>query len=373
MTPIAGRLSRRSLLAMPFVAAMAGSARAAVRITDALGRTVELPRPPERIVVAFYLEEFTAIGGPAGWDRVAGLRKHQWVVNRAASYRRFAAAIPRLETLPDVGAGEEKLLIAEKVFAAKPDLMILPAWAPVSDRDQFSPLDAAGIPYILVDYNSQKVESHVASTLAIGAAIGAEVRARELADLYREKVADTIRRSQQAGRRPKTYIEIGWLGATEFGNTYKNTMWGRMLDMIGADNVANAAMPAPSGFNPIAPEAILAASPEHVFITGSSWSNRPSAVQLGYDVDVETARRSLRPYVDRPGWRDLPAVRAGNVYTVEHSLVRSITDWVSLQYLAKQLYPDQFRDVDPEASLRQFHERFLPVSFSGTWMTRLGA
>ncbi|MBK9080839.1 MAG: ABC transporter substrate-binding protein [Rhizobiales bacterium] len=375
MSSSASHWTRRRALALPlaatFVATGATPSRAARVITDALGRTVELPGPARRIVVAFYLEEFTAIAGAAGWEQAVGFRKHQWAVNRAKTYRRFAAAIPRLDALPDVGAGEEKLLIAEKVLAEKPDLIIAPPWALGANRAEFAPLEASGIPFIVVDYNAQTLDKHVASTLAIGQAVGAEDRAQALADLYRAKMADILARAKSANRKPKTYIEIGWLGAGEFGSTYKNTMWGRLLDMIGADNVANAAMPAASGFQPIAPEAILAARPEHIFITGSSWAGRPNAVQLGYDVDLATARATLKPYLARPGWADLPAVKDGNVYTVEHSLIRSLTDWISLQFIAKQLYPAEFADVDPVASLRDFHARFLPVAFAGTWMARL--
>lgn len=366
------RISRREVLALPMVAAMGSRAWASeIRITDAVGRTIVLPKPAERIVVAFYLEEFTAIGGREGWERVVGFRKHQWAVNRAATYRHYVDAIPRLDSLPDLGAGENSLLVAEKVLAARPDLLIVPPWALAANREEFAPLEAAGIPYIVADYNSQSLEKHVASTVAIGQAIGAQTRAQELAELYRTKMADTVARAARAGRSPRVYVEIGWLGAGEFGSTYKNTMWGRLIDSVGADNIANAAMTAPAGFNPIAPERVLAAQPEFIFITGSSWANRPHAVQLGYDVDPETARRTLRPYLDRPGWRGLPAVRDGHVYTVEHSLIRSLTDWISLQFIAKQLYPETFADIDPIAALRDFHERFLPVRYGGTWMLRL--
>lgn len=365
--------SRREAMALGAFLCLSGTAKGAVSITDVLGRKVDLPRAPQRIIVAFYLEEFTAIGGAAGWERVAGFRKHQWAVNRANTYRHFVQAIPRLDALPDVGAGEGKLLIAEKALAERPDLVIVPPWALTTDRDQLQPLEAAGIPYIVVDYNAQSIEKHVASTLAIGKAIGAEARAEEIAQLYTRRMAEIRERAMNATSRPKIYIEIGWLGAGEFGSTYKNTMWGRHIDFIGAVNIANDAMPGASGFNPIAPEKILAANPDHIFITGSSWADRPHAVRLGYDVDEKTARDTLRPYIGRPGWSELQAVKKARVYTVEHSLIRSLTDWISLQYIAKQIYPEQFKDIDPEISLREFHERFLPVKYRGTWFASLGA
>jgi ABC-type Fe3+-hydroxamate transport system substrate-binding protein len=253
----------------------------------------------------------------------------------------------------------------------RPDLLIVPSWY-VNERGQLlAPLQAAGVPVVAVDYNSQDPERHVSSTLAIGAAIGMEERARRLATLYRDKITEITALAAKAGRRPKVYIEIGMNGPDVFGNTYRNTMWGRMIDLIGAENIANSAIP--SGFAPMAAEQVLAARPDFIFITGSSWANQPRAVRLGYDVDLAAARASLAQYLSRAGWSELPAVKSGNVFTIEHTLTRSLMDWISLQYIAKQLYPEFFANTDPEQALRDYHAEFLPVAYSGTWMARLSS
>ena len=255
------------------------------------------------------------------------------------------------------------------MLALKPDLLIVPPWALSAHAAQMAPIHAAGIPVMVVDYNAQSPEKHVTSTVAIGTAIGAIERAKELSELYLARLNDTTARAKKAGRSPKVYIELGMGGPGVVGNSYSATMWGRIVDLIGATNIANGAIP--SGFNPMAPEKVLAALPDFIFITGSSWANQPNAVRLGYDVDLETARASLRPYLQRPGWETLPAVKSGNVFTIEHSLTRSLMDWISMQYIAKQLYPDEFSDVEPEKALREFHRRYLPVAYEGTWMARL--
>lgn len=78
-------MPRRAFLILPIAAALPGRARAAaLSITDALGRTIALKAPAERIVVGFNFEEFTAVSGPAGWDRVVGFDRHQWENNRRA-------------------------------------------------------------------------------------------------------------------------------------------------------------------------------------------------------------------------------------------------------------------------------------------------
>ena len=61
MTP---NLSRRSALLLPLATALPGRARAALApFSDALGRTVALAARPERIVISFNFEEFTAVAG----------------------------------------------------------------------------------------------------------------------------------------------------------------------------------------------------------------------------------------------------------------------------------------------------------------------
>jgi iron complex transport system substrate-binding protein len=82
----------------------------------------------------------------------------------------------------------------------------------------------------------------------------------------------------------------------------------------------------------------------------------------------ETTRANLAPYAQRPGWAGLSAIRAGELHALEHGLARTLFDDTALLYMAKRFYPGAFEGDDPVASLADYHTRFLPVSFSGTWM-----
>ena len=42
-----------------------------------------------------------------------------------------------------------------------------------------------------------------------------------------------------------------------------------------------------------------------------------------------------------------------------------------VQQFAKWNYPEEFADVDPEATLRTYHEKFLPIAYSGTFWISL--
>lgn len=364
------RLTRRHALGLAASLAVPSVAAAApLTATDTLGRTITLPAPAERIVLGFNYEEYTAIAGPAGWDRVVGFARALWADWRPATFARYMAPIPRLAALPDVGNTEDGTFSLEKVLALRPDLVVMAEWSFRSLGEAVRQLEALGVPVLVIDYNAQLPERHVASTLALGRVTGNDARAGRLAALYLEKLADIQRRARQAGSRPKVYVELGQGGAGTIGNTYWQGMWGRILDLIGAENIAAGHIP--KAWGPLNPEFVLAADPDAVFIAGSSWVGRPAAVLTGYDVPVETTRARLAPYAQRDGWAKLTAIRQGQLHAIEHGLCRALFDYTAMYYLAKQIFPGPFADIDPVDELRRYHEAFLPVRFEGTWMARL--
>jgi len=177
-----------------------------------------------------------------------------------------------------------------------------------------------------------------------------------------------IRRRTEGLPRPKVYVENGSGGPGKIGNSYSGAMWGSMVGTAGGANIADGRIP--SGWSPMQPEYVLAAAPEHLFILGASWTSAADAARAGFGVDEAQARGSVAPYRTRPGWDALPAVRSGGLHVIETSQARSLWGWAGMQYMAKAMHPDRFADVDPVASLRRYHEQYLPVSFEGCWMAR---
>lgn len=79
----------------------------------------------------------------------------------------------------------------------------------------------------------------------------------------------------------------------------------------------------------------------------------------------------MQTYAQRPGWSELNAVKNGRMYALYHDLSRHIFDFAGLQFFAKTIHPDLFDDLDPDAALREFHEKFYPVEYTGTWFLGL--
>lgn len=342
-----------------------------VQVVDAIGRIVKIETPVRRVIVNFNFEEFTAVAGTEGWSRVVGISRSLWEGWRPAIWQRYAAVIPNLKDQPEIGNTEDGNFSAEKIIALRPDVMFMAHWTWTALTTAREQIEKAGIPIVVIDYNAQTLERHMASTRALGIVMGQAARGEELAKLYERETLDTMTRIARAqakpgGRKAKVLVELARDGADAIGNSYAGTMWGKILDTIGAENIANGKLQGPWG--PLNAEYVIATDPDFVFLAGSSWVNRPKAVRLGYDTDEATTRRSLESYAQRPGWSGMRAVRAGEIHAIEHGLGRSLMDFAATQYIAKRLYPEAFKDVDPIASLRSYHERWLPVPFAGVWL-----
>ena len=348
---------------------VAAPARAdTVTVTDVLNRQVDVPAKAKRLLVGFYFEDVFAIGGPKAYDRVVAISRDAWEAWRNLQWRAYVAEVPRINTLVDVGEVDGGTFSLEAAIAANPDVAILAAWQFNALGETVDRLEAAGIPVVVLDFNAQTVEKHVASITALGGVLGEPARAKTLSDAYADAVADVARRLEGVTERPKVYMELGRKGADEVGNSWGDVMWGRLVETAGGDNIAKDQV---AKWGPISPEHVLAQNPEKIFLAGAAWTSSDKAVVMGPGVEPALTHARMTPYVERPGWAALDAVKNGDIHAVYHGGTRTIYDFTFLQYLAKTMHPERFADVDPQANLDAFFRDYMPIRFSGVYMTKL--
>jgi iron complex transport system substrate-binding protein len=341
-------------------------------VIDAIGLHTHLKRPAERVVIAWHYnyEDFTAIAGPDSWTKVVGMAREPWQDWRAADYAQYAKIIPGLEAIADVGG--MNAFDADKVIKLKPDVVICDASPDSLIGDQVRALRRTDIPVVFIDFQSQTPKQHIASTHAIGRVMGTEARAHDIARLYEAAWQDVMSRAaaspQWATGEVSCYAELAETGPDTIGFTDMDRLWGGMAQQLGVRNIARDI---PYYGGPLPRDVVFSEDPDFIFFAGSSWPSYAKGVRTGYDIGIDVTRGSLAIYAARPGYAALKAVKAGNVHALEHNLAWSLRNVYAMQYMAKQFYPEQFADIDPVKGLADFHARFLPVSFSGTWFARL--
>lgn len=349
------------VLPVALIPALAGAIQADdIELIDMVGDHVVLKKPAGRIVPTFFFEEIFALGAQdaiVGWSRSYWEGRRQWTWEKYANESGFP-----VEKIPDIGYAAKDTADVEKIATLKPDLLIAPFR--ISDTEQR--LGKYGIPVLHVDFHS--MENTCNSILLLGKALGREDRARQLVDFYR---IQTRRVTDITGRltpeeRPDVYLEIGLAPHSTYAS---DVMFGKTIVLAGGKNIADGFGIKQSGT--ISAEYLFKSDPAIIIITCANWSKQLKKVAggpvLGYFASPEFAIYSVADRFARPGWDQLRAVKNKNVYYIHHGLSRHIYDFVALQYFAKWIHPEKFKDLDPEATWREFHQRFLPITLSGKW------
>ena len=354
-------------------AASQQAAPSKITVTDIDGKTYTFNKPVDKAII-----QYSGSGGPfmtmaalfgkdvykhiAGMD--PGLKSY-----RADMWKAYTKSIPELDKIPVIGAiGKDFNL--EKVLSSNAEVVIVPFDQKKAAADTVQPkLEAAGIKVIYIDFHDQTMKNHIASIDILGKLFGKEDRAKEIIAFYkqhRENVEKKVAEALKTKQRPNMYIEVGNYGPEKYGNTFSNSyMWGGIAHEAGANSIGEGAVP---NYGSMDPEFLLKKNPEKIVFTGSYWPKAPASIRMGFEGNAEQTKKLVDAYFsERPGWSALNAWKNKEIYVIHHALSRDLYDCSSYEFFGKVCFPEQFKDVDPNATLKEFYQKFLPFEFSGLW------
>lgn len=348
---------------------------AGITVTDLAGRQVTIREPVERIVLmrSLCIYELAAVLGDEVDDRLVGWDSSLETGDRD-TYRAFVERFPRLKEVTVLGDVLRDTVSAEAVLALDPDLVIMNTYMRQRHSKGLERLERAGIPLLYLDL-SDPFRDPQQSVLLLGQVLGKEERAHAIANWIDQRVEMVFQRLDELEQpTPSIYLEAGTQGAGSYGNTFgtndqgEAVNWGSVMSQLRCRNVTAGSVSGAYGMGVIRPEFLLAANPDVIVITGAHWTAFPDSLRLGYFADPEEARNCLREFQSRPGWADLDAVKNGRVHGIHTRFGSHVMSFSAGLQIAKWLYPEEFHELDPEAHLREFHQRFMPIPYDGTWM-----
>jgi iron complex transport system substrate-binding protein len=350
----------------------------ALEITDVTGRTVTLDAPAERVILGegrlFYALGALGLDDPPG--RVAGMLNDFRKLD-PAGFARFQDAYPGIDEIPVFGQTTGASVSVETAVALQPDAAVFTTGGHgpgARSAKMVDTLRAAGIPVVFVDFRTDPLRNTPRSMRILASLLGEAAKGERFAAFYRAQTERVTERLAAAEiERPDVVLEVH-VGLRD--QCCFSLADGSLADLIaaaGGRNVAADRLPGAAGMLNL--EMVLAAEP-HVYLgtaigTVSGRMAAPGRIVLGPGVDRQTARQSLDAAVDRPGLRQLRAVRTGRAYGIWHHLYNSPLNLYALHRLAVWLNPDLFPDLDPEDTLRALLRRYRPVDLSGTYGIRL--
>ncbi|WP_461612522.1 ABC transporter substrate-binding protein [Clostridium sp. Marseille-QA1073] len=342
-----------------------------IEVEDINGDKIVLEKPAEKIFLGFYIENYLAVSGDFKLDRIVAMSKGETKDLMNAMWTKYAEVIPNLEGCIDTGSIYLDSFSMEKLIDAKPDLVILAPYQAKKLGDGINTIKNLGIPIAVVDYNSFTLEKHIKSTEILGKLLGTEERAKELIENYKKQTEDVENKLKEIPESEfkSVYFELASQGPETYGNSYGDSLWGNILKTAKCNNIAQGKV---TDYGPLNPEYVISSNPQLIIFSGqtNSKDQGKQRFEMGFDVKSERALETMNMYLKRPGWENLNAVKNKEIYGVDHSGLRTLYDYVYLQYIAKAIYPEKFADVDPLANLNEFYTKYLPVKPEGTFMIK---
>ncbi len=255
-----------TLLASPWRVAAAEP----VRLTDAVGRTVEIARPPQRIVPIF----------ASNTELVAALGLSERVVGIEA-YTRYP---PEVLDRPQVGG--RLGFSVDAIVAQRPELLIVTPSRQAMHL-LIEPMARLGIPVIVL--LSRSVAEVMANLRLVGQATGEPARGDAVATALEARLA--MVEAAAPARRPSVVMITGRLGNGLVLVARADSYTGDAMVKAGGRHALERTIVAQ-----VSPEAVIAADPDILLFAGR--------------------KDELDALIAQPGWRLLRAVRSGNAHLV---------------------------------------------------------
>ena len=363
-------------LALALAATVTGPDRAAAEIvTDITGRQVEIDLPVQKVILGegrqIYL--LAALDTDNPFKRVVGWRQ-DFSQADPDNYAIYLEKFPEMADIPTFGGFKDGTFDVEQAVALSPDVVImnLEAKQATEDAQYIEKLAAVGIPVVYVDFREHPLTNTTPSMRLFGKLVGKEARAAEF-NAWREaemkRVTDVIAKADPP--RPSVFIDRAGGYSDDCCMSFGDGNFGKFVELAGGTNIAKDIIP--GTFGTLNPEQIIASNPDHIVVTGGYWEAYVPGgnwVGVGPGRDKAEALRKLKALNDRPAVQSVTAVQKNQVHAIWHQFYNSPYHFVAIQKLAKWLHPALFAELDPEATFRALHEKFLPVDYRpGHWVS----
>lgn len=332
-------------------------------ITDVAGRTVTIPKKPERIILQDGRDMLTValLDRDNPYSRVVG-----WSSNFVKSDPGTAKLMDKAfgKAPPVMSLSEDGETDLEAVIAAKPDVVVAQMRAQKSFKEGGieDKLKALDIPVVYLDVMEEPVGHTTESVEVLGKVMDREKEAAEYVSFYKQHLDHLNEVIAKQEVHPNVFVEA------KAGNkgdgccfTHGDTGFGKLVTALKGNNIGSKLLPGQTGT--VSLEALLGSNPPDVYImSGSQWTNpENSAAPFGYNVTPQQVSAALGKLEQRDGFAAMKAVQDGRVYGLYHQFYNHPYNIVGLEYMASFMYPDAFKDLDPAATYANLIKTFTKI------------
>ena len=342
------RLLAVALMAMAAVLAFAlaacggqsGSSSAAKKtVTDAYGRSVELPQEVKTAATVGSGARFVVYAG--GQDKLIAVTEMETdpQLNRpyAIAYKDLFAKLPATSNGNHL---LETNVNTEQLVSLAPDVIISSRSKEECDQLQ----ETTKIPVIGITYQNQLFSDNVYNSIScVGEALGTQEHANEVIAKMKEWEKDLTGRTANIADADKPTVYVGavnYKGAKSWGGTYAHYA---PTDVLKAKNVADET--GQDGALDVDIEQIGQWNPDYMFLNAGNLDM------------LKTDYASNKEFFD-----SLKAFQQDHLFTqpfFNFNGTNVDTGICDTYFIGATIYPDQFKDVDLDAKYKEIYETML--------------
>lgn len=349
------------------------------QITDILGRNVEVPKKVERVLMGgqrmlyttAILNKENPLQGIVAWP-------DDLQQNDPGTYKKYQQRFSEIGDIKQTGEVYDGSMSVEQALESRPDVFIVSAnsFDAAQDAGIVDGLNKAGIPTVAVDYFTDPVKNTAPSVRLLGKVLGHEKEAEKYARFYESKVDMVHDRLEKAKATPTPTFLWRAPGYFDCCSTFAKSNLAQLVTAAGGKNLGDDMIEGKQG--QVSPEALAGKDPDVIIATGADWTGakqqpkKTGFIPLGYDESADQAARDFQRVVNgQPVLKEMRAVKDKRAYAAWHHFYDSPYNYLAIEWFAKAMHPDLFADIDPQADMKELHEKFLPVEASGTFWTGL--
>jgi iron complex transport system substrate-binding protein len=306
-----------------------------IKLTDALGRTVTLPRAPQRIALAgraVTLVTDAVYLFPAAPARVVTLAK-------GTQGKDF---VPVIDPNHESKLKLETQVGPEQVAAAKPDVVLLKSY--MADT-LGKPLESLSIPVVYVDFETP--EQYQRDLATLGQIFDDPARAKQVSAFYQERVERVTQSLAGLSDDKKPRVLL----------LYYNDKDGQIAFNVPPREWIQTWMAQTAGGRPVWKDAKLGQGWTKVNLEQIAAWDADQIYIIAYTGNVSDVVKRLKA---DPQWQALRAVKQGTLYAFPadyYSWDQSDTRWIlGLMWLAGKIQPDRFAGSNIQQEARTFYK-----------------
>ncbi|MBV6816469.1 ABC transporter substrate-binding protein [Rahnella sp. PD12R] len=321
-------------------------------VTDLSGQKVTLDKAPQRII----LQDGRDILALAVLDKADPFKRvvawnNLLKTTDSGTWDMLKSKWPESSKILDMGFTDKGQVDLETVISKKPDLMIAQVRAKnsLAQAGVLDKLAALHIPVVFVDYEADPAKDTAPSIELLGKIVNQEDNARAYTAFYNEHFRSIQKAVAAIKNKPNVFIEpiAGRDDSCCF--THGDAGWGKLIQAVDANNIGTKLLPGASGT--VSLEQVISMKPDVYIMTGSARPSKNGSVThilpFGYGANEASIDKEAKVLLSRTGVAQIPAVSSQHVYGVYHQFYNHPYNIVGMEYLAKFIYPEQFKNLDP--------------------------